>query len=132
APQTGASQTGASQAEPLDPDAIGPVVRDYMVAHPEILEDMLAALEEKREKDEAAARTEALDQNRESIFNARNSPVAGNPTGDVTLVEFFDYNCGYCKRMLPAMVDLMKTDPSLRVVFKEWPVLSDGSGEAAR
>lgn len=116
----------------VDPDVIGPIVRDYMVEHPEILEDVLAALEAKRERDEIAARANALQDNRDSIYRSASSPVAGNPTGDVTLVEFFDYNCGYCKRMLPAMVDLLKTDPNLRVVFKEWPVLTEGSAEAAR
>lgn len=116
----------------LAPDTIGPIVRDYLVEHPEILEEVLAALEAKRERDQVALRGEALEENREEIFRSPHSPVVGNPAGDVTLVEFFDYNCGYCKRMLPAMVDLMKTDPKLRVVFKEWPVLSEGSSEAAR
>ncbi|WP_436641193.1 DsbA family protein [Microbaculum sp. FT89] len=125
-------QAPAGQTPALDAETLGPVVRDYLIANPDILEEMLAALESKREKDETVARTEALAANREAIFNSPDSPVVGNPTGDVTLVEFFDYNCGYCKRMLPAMIDLMKTDPNLRVVFKEWPVLSEGSGEAAR
>lgn len=127
-----AAQTPAEQTSTLDAETIGPVVRDYMIANPDILEEMLAALETKRQEDEVSARSEALTANRDAIFNSPNSPVVNNPTGDVTLVEFFDYNCGYCKRMLPAMMDLMKTDPNLRVVFKEWPVLSEGSGEAAR
>jgi protein-disulfide isomerase len=121
-----------SQSSTLDPDTIGPIVRDYLLANPEILEEVLAALEDKRERDQAVARSEALEKNRDEIFRSPHSAVAGNPAGDITLVEFFDYNCGYCKRMLPAMVDLMKTDPKLRVVFKEWPVLSEGSAEAAR
>jgi protein-disulfide isomerase len=132
APATPADDSATAEAPALDPDAIGPIVRDYMVAHPEILEDVMVALEEKRERDQVVAQSEALEQNREAIFNSRNSAVVGNPAGDVTLVEFFDYNCGYCKRMLPALVDLLESDPNLRVVFKEWPVLTDGSGEAAR
>ena len=116
----------------LDPDTIGPIVREYLLANPEILEEVLTALEDKRERDQALARSEALEQNREQILRSDHSPVGGNPAGDITLVEFFDYNCGYCKRMLPSLVDLIKTDPKLRVVFKEWPVLSEGSAEAAR
>jgi len=116
----------------LDPDTIGPIVRDYLIENPEILEEVLAALEAKRDRDQAMARADALENNREAIFRDPHSPVVGNPAGDITLVEFFDYNCGYCKRMLPAIVDLVKTDPKLRVVFKEWPVLSEGSADAAR
>ncbi len=129
-PPAGATET--AEAPALDPDAIGPIVRDYMVAHPEILEDVMVALEEKRDRDQVVAQSEALDEHRDALFSPQNSPVVGNPAGDVTLVEFFDYNCGYCKRMLPALVDLIETDPNLRVIFKEWPVLTDGSSEAAR
>ncbi|MEJ8573480.1 DsbA family protein [Microbaculum marinum] len=121
-----------SREATLDADTIGPIVKEYLLANPELLEEVLAALEAKRERDQQVARTEALDKNREEIFRSSHSAVAGNPAGDITLVEFFDYNCGYCKRMLPALVDLMDSDPKLRVVFKEWPVLSEGSAEAAR
>lgn len=126
------SALDSSGSEALDPEKVGPVVRDYMVANPGILEEVLAALEAKRQQDQVASRSDALDANRERIFRSPASPVVGNPAGDITLVEFFDYNCGYCKRMLPALLDLMESDPKLRVVFKEWPVLTDGSAEAAR
>lgn len=116
----------------LSVETVGPLVREYLLQNPEVLEEVLTALEEKRQRDEIAARSEALSQNADLIFRSPTSPVAGNVDGDVTLVEFFDYNCGYCKRMLPAMLDLLKTDPKLKVVFKEWPVLTDGSAEAAR
>ena len=120
------------RSETLDAKTIGPIVRQYLLENPGVLEEVLVALEAKREQDEADARSKALASNSEEIFRSQHSPVAGNPDGDVTLVEFFDYNCGYCKRMLPALVDLIKTDPNLRVVFKEWPILTEGSADAAR
>jgi len=120
------------RAETLDTKTIGPIVRQYLLENPGVLEEVLVALEAKREQDEATARSEALASNSDEIFRSEHSPVAGNPDGDVTLVEFFDYNCGYCKRMLPALIDLMQSDPNLRVVFKEWPILTEGSAGAAR
>jgi len=132
APAEDAGTTEVAEAPAPDPEVIGPMVHDYLVANPQILEDVMVALEDQREREEKLARSKALEENRDAIFSGDGSPVVGNPAGDVTLVEFFDYNCGYCKRMLPAMMDLIKSDPGLRIVFKEWPVLTDGSGEAAR
>jgi protein-disulfide isomerase len=87
-------------------------------------------------KRQAAAETEkheaSIAQNSNAIFNSPRQVVLGNKDGDVTFVEFFDYNCGYCKRAMSDMLDLMKTDPKLKVVLKEFPVLSQGSVEAAQ
>ena len=69
---------------------------------------------------------------RRQLFNSKRQVVLGNPQGDVTMVEFFDYNCGYCKRALADMLELMKNDKKLRVVLKEFPVLGEGSVETAR
>src|SRR6202789_1086242 len=69
---------------------------------------------------------------RHTRFNSPRNVTLGNKSGDVTFVEFFDYNCGYCKRAMTDMLDLMKSDPKLKVVLKEFPVLSDGSVEAAK
>ena len=66
------------------------------------------------------------------MFNSPRQVVLGNPQGDVTFVEFFDYNCGYCKRAMDDMFALMKNDPKLKVVLKEFPVLGPGSVEAAQ
>ena len=70
--------------------------------------------------------------NADAIFNSPRGVTLGNKDGDVTFVEFFDYNCGYCKRAMSDMLDLMKSDPKLKVVLKEFPVLSEGSTEAAK
>src|SRR5471032_2977279 len=87
-------------------------------------------------KRQAAAETEkheaTITQNADKIFNSPRGVVLGNKDGDVTFVEFFDYNCGYCKRAMADMLDLMKSDPKLKVVLKEFPVLSQGSVEAAQ
>ena len=92
----------------------------------------MAELEKKQAADEAAKNQAAVKDNAETIFNSPRQVVTGNPQGDVTFVEFFDYNCGYCKRAMDDMFDLMKSDPKLKVVLKEFPVLGPGSVEAAR
>src|ERR1700693_4954975 len=71
-------------------------------------------------------------EHKEVLFNSAHQVTLGNPHGDVTLVEFFDYNCGYCKRAMADMLQLLKVDPKLRVVLKEFPVLGPGSTEAAQ
>ena len=87
-------------------------------------------------KRQAAAEAEkhqaSIAQNADAIFNSPRGVMLGNKDGDVTFVEFFDYNCGYCKRAMTDMLDLMKADPKLKVVLKEFPVLSQGSVEAAQ
>jgi protein-disulfide isomerase len=80
----------------------------------------------------ACSRTEQVRVLADQIFFAEGSPVGGNPDGDVTLVEFFDYNCGYCKRVMPAVEAVAEADPNLRIVYKEFPILSEGSMIAAR
>ena len=92
----------------------------------------MAELEKKQAADEAEKHQAAVKDNAETIFNSPRQVVIGNPQGDVTFVEFFDYNCGYCKRAMTDMFDLMKNDPKLKVVLKEFPVLGPGSVEAAR
>ena len=111
--------------------AIGILVKSYIAAHPEIVQDALDALD-KRQKDAEAdkARTTIKDNNA-TIFNSAHQVVLGNPQGNVTMVEFFDYNCAYCKRALPDMMGLLSANPNLRFVLKEFPVLGDGSVEAA-
>ena len=110
-----ASAQGFSDSQRGD---IETIVRNYLLAHPEVLEEAMAELS----KRQAAAEAE----------KHQAGVVLGNKDGDVTFVEFFDYNCGYCKRAMADMLDLMKTDPKLKVVLKEFPVLSQGSVEAAQ
>ena len=99
-------------------------------------EQRLREAEQKATSNQTAAEAEkqkaSVATNAETIFNSPRGVVLGNKDGDVTFVEFFDYNCGYCKRAMADMLDLMKTDPKLKVVLKEFPVLSQGSVEAAQ
>src|SRR3978361_1058486 len=108
------------------------IVRNYLIAHPEVLEEAMAELS-KRQTAAAPEKHEAdVSKNAEAIFNSPRGVTLGNKDGDVTFVEFFDYNCGYCKRAMADMLELMKSDPKLKVVLKEFPVLNAGSVEAAQ
>jgi protein-disulfide isomerase len=108
------------------------IVRNYLVTHPEVLEEAMAELNKRQAAEEAKKHEANVTQNANTIFNSPRGVVLGNKDGDVTFVEFFDYNCGYCKRAMADMLDLMKADPKLKVVLKEFPVLSPGSVEAAQ
>jgi protein-disulfide isomerase len=111
---------------------IGAIVKDYLLKNPEILQDVMVELEKRQQEAQTAARQEALKASRTALLNSQRDIVAGDAAGDVTLVEFFDYNCGYCKRALTDVRALMKGDPKLRVVLKDFPVLGPDSVEASR
>jgi protein-disulfide isomerase len=108
------------------------IVKSYLIAHPEVLEEAMAELQKRQTAAETAKHEASIAQNADAIFNSPRGVTLGNKDGDVTFVEFFDYNCGYCKRAMADMLDLMKNDSKLKVVLKEFPVLSEGSVEAAR
>ena len=108
------------------------VVKDYLVAHPEVLQEVLSELEKRQSDADAAKHRDGVKQYSQALFYSPRQVTIGNRQGDVTLVEFFDYNCGYCKRALADMLNLMKEDAKLRVVLKEFPVLGPGSVEAAQ
>ncbi len=108
------------------------IVRNYLIAHPEVLEEAMAELSRRQSAAEAEKHAASVTKNAEAIFNSPRGVTVGNKDGDVTFVEFFDYNCGYCKRAMADMLDLMKSDPKLKVVLKEFPVLGPGSVEAAQ
>ena len=108
------------------------IIKDYLVANPELLEEMSAELQKRQAVAEAEKHRAAVQRNAELIFNSPRGVVVGNRDGDVNFVEFFDYNCGYCKHAMADMLTLMKSDPKLRVVLKEFPVLGPSSVEAAQ
>ncbi len=107
-------------------------IRDYLIANPEVIRDAVTELERRRIDEEAARQAEAIALHRDLLLHSPRQAVIGNPNGDVTLVEFFDYNCTYCKRALSDMTRLIDEDPNLRIVLKEFPVLGVGSTEAAQ
>src|SRR5437762_4359000 len=108
------------------------IVRNYLLAHPEVLEEAMAELSKRQAVAETEKHEASVAKNAEKIFNSPRGVTIGNKDGDVSFVEFFDYNCGYCKRAMTDMLDLMKADPKLKVVLKEFPVLGQGSVEAAQ
>jgi protein-disulfide isomerase len=107
-------------------------VRDYLLANPEVIMQAVQSLEARqREAEEKEAQT-ALAAQAEEVFRDPASPVGGNATGNVTLVEFFDYNCSYCRQVAPVMAQAEVADPQLRIVYKEFPILGAGSIYAAK
>jgi protein-disulfide isomerase len=108
------------------------IIREYLMKNPEVLQDAIAELEKRQAKSDAEKNKAAVASNAEILFNSPRHVTIGNPKGDVTFVEFFDYNCGYCKRAMSDMMALMKADPNLKVVLKEFPVLGPGSQDAAK
>jgi protein-disulfide isomerase len=124
-----ASAQSFTDAQRSDIEAI---IRSYLVAHPEVLEEAMNELQKRQTAAEAAKHEASIEQNAEAIFNSPRGVTLGNKEGDVAFVEFFDYNCGYCKRAMADMLDLMKNDTKLKVVLKEFPVLGEGSVEAAK
>jgi protein-disulfide isomerase len=129
---TGAIATHAQSISDSQRTEIERIIRDYLIRNPEVLQEAIAELEKKHATADAEKHKAAVSDNAELLFNSPHHVVVGNPQGDVTFVEFFDYNCGYCKRALEDMMALMKADPKLKVVLKEFPVLGPGSVEAAR
>jgi protein-disulfide isomerase len=107
-------------------------VRDYLLDHPEVIMEAVSRLEARQRTEEETAGQKILTERAEEIFRDPDSPVVGNPDGDVTLVEFFDYNCPYCRQMAPLMVQAEAADPKLRIVYKEFPILGPNSVFAAK
>jgi protein-disulfide isomerase len=126
------SGVGAQEFSQDQREELGEIIRDYLLENPQVLREMIQALEvQEREADAAAAKAAIAGQGDE-IYHSDGDFVAGNPDGSVAMVEFFDYNCGFCKRAMGDVVKLIGTNQDLRVVLKEWPILSEGSLFAAR
>lgn len=126
----------AQQAEgPFDGaerEAIEGIIADYILDNPEIIYRALQVLQERQQAAQAEAARLALETSRDALERDPNSPVGGNPDGDVTVVEFFDYRCPYCKRAAPDVERLTAEDDEVRIVYKEWPILGPESVFAAR
>jgi protein-disulfide isomerase len=127
-----AGQQPTTASENLPQDAFERRVRDYLVANPEVIVEAMQNLERRQREAEQTEAQAALTAHRDELLNSPESPVGGNPQGDVTMVEFFDYNCPYCRQVAPAMVAAEDGDPQLRIVYKEFPILGPNSVFAAR
>jgi protein-disulfide isomerase len=121
----GAMWAAAGAPAPTERARIERVVREYMLAHPEIIPEAMGVLQS-REQGQAVAKAG------DAITRPYHGAWMGNPRGDVVLVEYYDYNCGYCRASLPVIAKLIARDPKLKVVFRELPVLAESSRDAAR
>ena len=128
----GASPASSQSISDAQRGEIERIIRDYLLKNPEVLQEAIAELEKRQAKTDAEKNKAAVKENADALFNSSRHVVIGNPKGDVNFVEFFDYNCGYCKRAMDDMLTLMKNDPKLKIVLKEFPVLGPGSVEAAQ
>jgi len=108
------------------------IVRQLLREEPELVLEALQVLRERQKQAEAEARRDAVRAHHDALVNDPDSPVGGNPQGDVTVVEFFDYRCPYCRAAAPLVRRLLETDPGVRLVYKEWPILGPESEYAAR
>jgi protein-disulfide isomerase len=118
--------TAAQKAE------IGAVIKDYLIHNPDALREAINALNEHDKQVENQARQNVVADQSGPLFSSKFQENIGNPKGTATLVEFFDYNCHYCKGALPDIARLLKEDPNLKLVLKDFPVLGPGSVEAAK
>lgn len=129
-PFAGTAQ-GQSAAEP-DREAVEQIVRDYLLSNPEILIEMQGVLETRQEERRRELQARTLSEKHDAIYNSANNAVFGDPDAPVTVVEFFDYNCGYCRRAMEDMLQIVEENPDVKFVLKEWPVLGPDSLQAHR
>ena len=116
-----------ARATDLSADEIKQLALEAIRENPEIVMEAVAVLQARDEQTAAAAAAQVLSEQRFMLEEDPNAPVLGNPEADVTIVEFFDYNCPYCKQAATAVGALIAVDRNVRVVLREWPILSDGA-----
>lgn len=119
-------------ADELTEDRIKELVLEAIRENPGIVFEAAQLFEEQQQANQALVAAQVLASEREALERDPNAPILGNPGGDVTVVEFFDYNCPYCRQVKPHMEALLAADPNVRVVYREWPILGEGSVFAAR
>ena len=126
------AKAGEPPLEPAMRQSMEQVIEQYIKTHPEVIEQSLQSLDAKREAEEQARQKIALSMHQQELLNDPASPVSGNSSGDITLVEFFDYRCGYCKKAASAVTQLQKENRRVRVVYKDFPILGEASELAAK
>ena len=131
-PKPEASPTLARVKQSDNRKQIEKIIREYLLKNPEVLVEAMQVLEAKRSAERAAAVRHSIQENRKRIHENPEDPVGGNPLGDVTIVEFFDYRCGFCKRVAPTVEEALAKDKGIRIVYKEFPILGTNSVLAAK
>ena len=116
----------------LDEKKMTDIVHGYLTKNPEILVEMTNELDKRQAEQQAAQQQKVISENADALFRSPHAYTAGNPDGDVTVVEFFDYNCGFCKRALPDVMKLIENDGKVRVVLKELPIFGEELEAAAK
>ncbi len=124
--------SNAPAGEATDKTAVEQIVREYLLANPEIIVEAMAVLRERERVAEATESEQSINDHYESLTRSPDDPVAGDPDGDVVIVEFFDYRCPYCKRVVEPLMKAVEDDGNIRLVFKEYPILGPESAFAAR
>lgn len=124
--------TNNQQFSPAAQQAIGKIAADYIVAHPEVLIAATQALQQKEMAAQQAAAEKGISKNTNDLFFSKASPTTGNPDGTIALVEFFDAQCGHCKAMVDVIDNLIKANPNLKVIYKEFPIFGGQSSTAAK
>jgi protein-disulfide isomerase len=130
-----ASLPASAQQYSVSPDQkteIEKIVHDYLIQHPEVIKEAIEALQAKEEAGKADSQAKTVAAHKGELLSDPATPVAGNPVGDVTIVEFFDYHCPYCKAVAGPLEQLLKDDKGVRLVLKEFPILGDDSVLASR
>ncbi|MEQ9641409.1 MAG: DsbA family protein [Alphaproteobacteria bacterium] len=128
---SGAGFIPGASSRPSD-DGFEQRVRDYILANPHVIIEAVQRMETDQRVAETGELGQLIRANNAEILNDPATPVGGNPQGDVSLVEFFDYNCPYCRRVASTLIQIEESDPDLRIVYKEWPILGPNSEFAAR
>ncbi len=126
------TKAAAASPDSVSKESVGPLAEEYLLANPRVLERVSTALNTEIEAERTATMKLAVEENRDLIYTAEGAVVVGNPNGDVTLVEMYDYNCGYCRSTMPDLVALVNEDPKLKLVLRQFPILSQGSVDAAK
>jgi len=130
--EAAAETAEAPAAQPLDKQQVNAAIREFLLENPEFMLEVQAALEEKQMAAQREVQATAIEAQKTAIFESMADPVLGNPDGSATIVEFFDYNCGFCQRAMEDMMSMMEQDPELKFVLKEFPILGPESEEAHR
>lgn len=122
----------ATQFNEAQKQEIQNIVKEYLVANPQVMQDALGALQLKLQNDERDRQASSMAENRPKLQATTIAPAGGNAQGNATVVEFFDYRCGYCRSMTPVVEELIKADPQVKVVYREFPILGPVSVTAAK
>jgi protein-disulfide isomerase len=125
----------AQEDQPFNPrqiEGVRKIVRDYLMEHPEVIGEAIEALREKMRAQAEQDAKKSIEAYKAELFDNKDDPVIGNPKGDVVMVEFFDYNCGFCKQVVEAMIEAAKADGNVKIVLKDFPILTEESASVAR